>query len=299
MATRISSAQVAEGSIFGIMSAYSHFDEEQSKINTGKQVQKPSDDPSGVAQSLNFRERVSEIDQYGKTMDQATGFMSTTESALGSISDLLRQARTIGVQGASDNVSVETRTALANQIQNIMTQIGNIGNTTFGARYVFGGQKTTVAPFVGAGSSFNYVGGTAAASNDTIILDIGRSEPLQVNVSGDKVISPILTALGNLRDDIAFGNSQTISGTDLDAMDSQINNVLGIRADLGSKIQRVNETQQRNALSKVNFTKFISDIEDTDMAKAVVDFQTAQTTYQAAVGAAAKVLQLSLLNFLN
>src|SRR5690349_18854173 len=133
MALRVSTNQIVAESLFGINEAFARFDAAQTKINTGKQLQKPSDDPAGTAQTLDFRERVAEIDQFGKTLDQAKGFLATSESALSTVSDLLRQARSIGVQAASDNVNAETRTALANQIQNIITQIGNIGNTSYGA----------------------------------------------------------------------------------------------------------------------------------------------------------------------
>src|SRR5205823_5218624 len=87
---RVSTSEMADSSLYGIMSAYNRFDEAQTKVNTGKQVQKPSDDPSGTAQSLDFRQNVSNLDQYGKTMDQAKGFMGTSETALDSVSSLLR-----------------------------------------------------------------------------------------------------------------------------------------------------------------------------------------------------------------
>lgn len=315
---RVSSTQIAESSLLGIMNAYSRFDIAQGKVNTGRQLQKPSDDPSGTAQTLNFRQSVSELVQYGKTMDQAKGFMSTAESALDSVSALLRQARTFAVQGASDNVSSETRQALAGQIQDIITQLGNLGNTTFGARYVFAGQRTSSPPFQASGSGFAYTGGTKAAGDGDIVLDIGRGEALTINATGDNVFSPLIqpdtpgsvgpppvaptkSILSQIRDDINFGGSAsgTLSRTDIAELDDQINKVLAVRADLGSKIQRIDLTQQRNSQTQVNFTRFISDIEDADIPKAMVELQTAQTAYQAALQSTARAFQSSLLDFLK
>jgi flagellar hook-associated protein 3 FlgL len=296
---RVSTIQIAESSLLGVTEAFSRFDDAQRRVNTGKQVQKPSDDPSGVAQSLNFRERLSEIDQFGRTMDQAKGFLATSESALASVSALLRQARTIAVQGGSDNNSQETFQALAGQIQNIITQIGNIGNTSYGSRYVFAGQRTNAPPFVGAGGSFNYVGGTALTGDGDVILDIGRGEAMTVNVTGDTSLSPALAALTQLRDDLAMGQSALISQNDIAALDTQINNILSVRADMGAKVQRIDLTKQRNEMTKVNFTQFISNIEDADMPKAVVEMQTAQTAYQAALASTARAFSTSLLDFLK
>jgi flagellar hook-associated protein 3 FlgL len=299
MSLRISSSQIVDSSLSGISEAYSRFDTAQTQIDSGKQLQKASDNPSGLAQSLEFKERVSEIDQFGKTLDQARGFLSTSESALDSVNSLLRQARTYAVQGASDNTTPEARQAISGQIQNIINQLGNIGNTTYGARHVFAGQRTTTPPFAASASTFVYNGGTTATGDAALNLDIGRGETLQINATGDQIFTPALTALTKLRDDIATGQDNQISQNDLTALDTQINNVVSTRADFGAKINRIDDTKQRNELTKVNFTKFISDIEDTNIPKAVVELQTSQTAYQAALQATARAFQSSLLDFLK
>ena len=299
MAIRVSTSQVADSSLFGISESYSRFADAQNKVNTGKQLQKPSDNPTGLARSLDFTEQVAEIDQFGKTLDQAKGFISTSESALDSVNSLLRQARTYAVQGASTSTNDQARQAVAGQVQNIINQLGNIGNTSYGSRFVFGGQLTTTPPFAQSASGFNYTGGTTASANADLNLDIGRGETLKTNVTGDQVFTPAIAALSKLRDDVANGQDLAVSQQDIAALDIQINTVVGIRADLGSKINRIDATKQRNELTKVNFTQFISDIQDTDLPKAVVELQTAQTAYQAALQSTVRAFQTSLLDFLK
>lgn len=299
MSLRISSNQIVDSSLLGISESYTRFDTAQSQVSSGKQLQKASDNPSGLAQSLDFKEQVSELDQFGKTLDQARGFLSTSESGLDSVNSLLRSARTYAVQGASDTTTPEARQAIAGQIQNIINQLGNIGNTTYGSRHVFAGQKTTAPPFTASASGFVYNGGTAATGDAALNLNIGRDETLQINVSGDQVFSPAISALSKLRDDVANGQDNEISQNDLASLDTQINNVVSIRADFGSKINRIDATTQRNELSKVNFTKFISDIEDTDVPKAVIQLQSSQTAYQAALQSTVRAFQTSLLDFLK
>jgi flagellar hook-associated protein 3 FlgL len=43
----------------------------------------------------------------------------------------------------------------------------------------------------------------------------------------------------------------------------------------------------------------LSDIEDVDLPKAIMDLQIQQTSYQAALAATAKVIQPSLIDFLR
>ena len=54
--------------------------------------------------------------------------------------------------------------------------------------------------------------------------------------TGDQVFVPAIAALAKLRDDVANGQDLAVSQQDLAAVDVQINTVVGIRADFGSKI---------------------------------------------------------------
>ncbi len=299
MSTRVSTTEVAQSSLYGIQDAYSRFDVAQQKVNTGKQVQRPSDDPSGTSQALDFRERNTELDQFSRNIDQANSFIATSETALDSVSSLTRQARTIAVQAASDNVSPETRTALSTQLQNIITQIASLGNTQLGSRYIFAGQRTTTAPLVAVAGIYNYLGGTSATGDGDLYVDIGRGESLKTNATGDKVFIPLLATLQTLANDVGSGNVSLISYSDLNNLDTVYNNVNGVRADLGAKVNRLDLTKSRNEVSKVNYTKFISQIEDTDFPSAVVNLQSAQTAYQAAVQSTARAYQNSLLDYLK
>ena len=58
-------------------------------------------------------------------------------------------------------------------------------------------------------------------------------------------------------------------------------------------------SRSRNDLTQINFTQFISNIEDTNIPKAVVELQTAQTAYQAALQSTVRSFSTSLLDFLK
>ena len=297
---RISSTQIADSSIYNITQAYSRFAIAQNEVSTGKQIQQPSDNPSGVAQSLGFRNQYDQISAYQNTITQANSFLSSTDTALSSVNDLLRQARTIAVQGGSNVITNDTRTALVTQIQNIITQVGTVANSTDGTRYIFAGQRTEKAPFTADTlGNYAYSGGSNVTNDGAIKLDVGRGDTTQVNVPGDSVFTPILANLKALESDLSLGQSQTVSTTDLASLDTQINNVLSVRADVGAKINRLTQKSSDYDVTKDNLTKLISNIEDADYAKTVVEFQTAQTAYQAAVQSTAKIYQTSLLDFLK
>ena len=53
------------------------------------------------------------------------------------------------------------------------------------------------------------------------------------------------------------------------------------------------------ASSKLDNTKSLSDVENVDVAAAIVDLQMQEVAYQAALGATSRVLQPTLLDFLR
>ncbi len=296
---RISTHQVLDSSLANINDAYSRLDTAQQKISSGTQINAPSDNPVGVQQVLEFKARLAENEQYTKTLNQAKGILATTETAMSSIDTITRQVRSLAVQAANGTLDQNTLPNLANQVQDAINQVGSIGNSTYGQQYIFGGQRTGTAPLQAAGTTFTYTGGTQAKGNDAVNLDIGRSESLTVNVSGDKVLTPLLATLTKVRDDVASGATSEISITDLAQLDVQLNNIVNTRADIGSKINRITSETQRNDLTKINYTQLMSTIQDTNIPQAVIDLQSAQTAYQAAIQSTAKTFQNSLLDYLK
>lgn len=296
---RISTGEASRDSILYINQAYTQYSQAQTEVATGKQIQQPSDNPAGTAQILDFNEQMSQLAQYNSNITQAQGFLSTGEQALSSVTELLNQARTIAVQGSNGTSTSSTQASLADQIQNIISQIGALGNTSYGSQYVFAGQRDTSPPLQGAAGGFTYVGGSATTGDGQISYEVGQNQSITVNVTGDQVFIPVVQALTQLQNDLYSNNEQGISQTDLAQIDTQLNNVSSISADFGSKIDQLTNMQNQNSTTTDNFTQFVSNIQDANLPQAVITLQTAQTAYQAALETSAQSYQFSLLNFLQ
>jgi flagellar hook-associated protein 3 FlgL len=271
----------------------------QQQLSSGKRINLPSDDPTGTAQAFSLHNHLASLDQNQKIIQQAQGYLNATDSAMGGVTNLLRQARTIAVQASSDTITDESKQALAKQVQSIIQSLGTIGNSTYGSRYLFAGQRNDAPPYVANGENFTYQGGSAKTQDGDIRLDIGVGESVRINASGDEAITPAINALANLRDRIRGGKSAEISTLSLKEMDDAIQQNLSVRSDVGTRSQHLQQILQRNDAAKVNFSRILSDIEDTDIPKAVVELQSAQTAYQAALQSTARIGQISLLDFLR
>ncbi|MGC8668632.1 MAG: flagellar hook-associated protein FlgL [Chthonomonadales bacterium] len=296
---RIASNMSVERSLYDMEAAADRLTRVQEQISSGKQLNRPSDNPAHVGQDLSLRAAQSSIRQFQSNITSARAFVGTADNALSQVTTLLRQARQLAVQGATDTLDPTARQGLADQVTSILKQIASIGNTQLGDRYVFAGRRTTTPPFQATGNQVTYVGGTASSGDGAINVEIAPGEVMQINATGDQAFQGIFAALGQLADHLATGQVSVLSREDLAAIDGAIANVNGVRAVFGVNVQRLDQTKARLDDASAAMTALQSKIEDADIPQAVVALNEAQNAYQAALAATARGFQQSLLDFLK
>jgi flagellin-like hook-associated protein FlgL len=94
-------------------------------------------------------------------------------------------------------------------------------------------------------------------------------------------------------------NDQEALSLLLDELDSSITVALENRASVGARSMRLEITSSRLADLKLNFTSLLSEVEDADMTQVITDLATQESMYQAALSAASRIIQPSLLDFLD
>src|SRR6478609_10473603 len=72
------------------------------QLATGRIINRPSDDPSGATTAMRIRTSLAEQNQYVRNADDAVGWLNQADSALSSMTDQVRRAREIALQGAND-----------------------------------------------------------------------------------------------------------------------------------------------------------------------------------------------------
>ena len=81
-------------------------------------------------------------------------------------------------------------------------------------------------------------------------------------------------------------------------MDNEENTVNAATSDIGTRYRRLELTQDRLATQQVEFTDLLSQNEDADLVDTIVNYNAANTVYNASLQAAGKVVKNSLLDFL-
>ncbi len=116
------------------------------QISSGKKLGAPSDDPARIAQDLALHTAIDETNQQATNVQSAVSELTTTDSALSSLTSVLQSARQLAVQGSTDSLTSDQRTALGAQIDQLLQQAIAVGNTSYAGHYVFAGTTNPAGP---------------------------------------------------------------------------------------------------------------------------------------------------------
>jgi flagellar hook-associated protein 3 FlgL len=272
------------------------------ELQTGKRINKPSDDPLGTQRALQLSAQDDAIDQYTANAGDAQDWLQTTDSALQSITTLSQRVRDLAVRGASGTMNATDMAAMAQEVDSLIDGVKSAANATNNGTYVFSGTATTTAPYA-QGAADAYQGDTG-----TIARAIGPGVAVQVNQLGSDVLGNGIVSgtsdgklLGTLRTisaDLKAGNQSAVSA-DLKTLDGNLDTVSQADATTGAMLNRVTAATTSLAAMKLQTKTMLANTQDADLTQVTVDLANQTAVYQSALQSGAKVIQQSLLDFLS
>ena len=269
----------------------------QGRLSGGKVITKPSDDPAGTASVLTLRAEKRANEQYSRNAADGIGWLSTVDTALQNAVANVRQARDLTVKGANTGASSQaTRDAIASELRGVRDAMLDQANATYLGRSVFAG--TASGPAFAAGT---YDWANAARPTDEVLRRVGPHTQVRADADGSKAFGTGATSVFALIDTIASdiqNNTGDISAH-IGELDTALNGMLGELADVGTRYKQLTTAQSTIETAVTDLKGQISDIEDIDLAETLIELQSQEVAYQAALGATARVLQPSLMDFLR
>jgi flagellar hook-associated protein 3 len=133
----------------------------QNELSTGKSVNTPSDNPAAAAAIEQLNQAIQQSTAYNNNLQTAQSSLSQADSSMGSLQTLLTQAQSIASQNVGSTASATQRSAAADVVQSLYSQLLSIANTSNNGVYLFGGENSATAPFVQTANGIEYVGSTA------------------------------------------------------------------------------------------------------------------------------------------
>ena len=267
----------------------------QDQLSSGKVINRPSDSPAGTVTSLQLRGETRANEQYSRNADDGLGWLNTLQSTLDSSSTLVNRARDLTVQGLNSGANdAPANEALASEIDQIKSSLIGVANTKYLDRPVFAGTSTSQVAYRPDGS---FAGNTTQTTRT-----VGAGSKVRVDASGPEAFgtgdTQLFTVLQGIADNIRSGNTTGLADS-LTKLDTAADSLKNTLSDVGARYNRIEQMKQSAQDRLLSVTSQLSEVEDVDLPKTIMDMQLQQTSYQAALAASAKVIQPSLIDFLR
>ncbi len=287
---RVTNKMISDSALRGLQTNLSRNSVLQEQLSSGRLITRPSDNPSAAVTSMHMRTAQRMDTQYLSNSGNATGRINTADSALDSISNFLLKAKELAVYAQDTSLPSSSRDAIAAELTVIQKGVTDAYNTTWRGRPIFGG---TAAGTVAIDANGDYVG-----NDQPVTTRVAREVSIRIDIGGRAAAADVLPKLLlDMADNISNGANDTELYQDqLDAVQLQIQTT---RGDLGARAAQVNSTKIRVDNEQLELKTRISENEDVDLPKAILELQASAVAYQASLGAAGKILQTSLLDYLR
>jgi flagellar hook-associated protein 3 FlgL len=223
-------------------------------------------------------------------------WVNLADSKLQSAVHELQRAKELAIRGASFTNGDE-RAAIATEIAQLRETVVGLANTHHQGRGLFSGFD--------AGDAVAKVAGTWTYQGDAgqVNRRISDSEVVAVNVTaydafGFAGTKDVFTVLDDLEAALV-ANDQSGIDTGIGELQSSMDTALVALTGLGAVGSRIEGAKLRIGEDIAALKAQLSNVEDVDLAEAVLEMQLQEAAYTAALGAFARSSQTSLVDFLR
>ncbi len=146
MNTRVSSYAYTQRAIHFSSTHSANLFKLQEQISSGLKFQRPSEEPIGYRQVTSLKTRYAELDADKTSIAHTTSVLNSSVEQIQAFSDVINQAKNLTQQGIQ-SLDDDARTALALEVDGLLSQMKNIGLAKFNDRFLYGGTESTKPPF--------------------------------------------------------------------------------------------------------------------------------------------------------
>lgn len=284
------------------------------QISSGDRITKASEDPMAGAEVMRIQTRGNALRQWQSNLGNTKSWVYATEAKLGDITDLINTAKELALQGSNGTLSTETMKGMAPAADQLMSDLLAALNEKEPNGALFGGFVTDKDPFTTAvvpdpadptrmTLQVTYIGDAGNMQRD-----VGPGVTMTANMQGNRLASNLpagwsdpnnmLTAVWEVAQGLANGDSSMVAGA-LSKLDTARQNVVALRSEMGARQMRVEQLEGRQKEMQVTLNDALQQAQGTDVTKALLELNNADTTYRAALTVGGRVLPQTLADFLR
>ncbi|MEH7388959.1 flagellar hook-associated protein FlgL [Bacillus sp. JJ1503] len=295
---RVTQSMLTNNMLRNLSGSYQKLGKYQEQLSSQKKISRPSDDPVVVFKGISYRTSVNDVSQYKRNMSEVNVWLENTEDALDKAGSSIHRISELVNQANTGTVTDSDRKKIENEIEEIKKQLVSIANTKLSGKYIFNGSDIYNAPV-----SFDAANKIQTNYNtDAINIEVSGGIKLQVNYLGANVFgtetSGMLKDLEDLQDAMKNGNDPDLSNF-IENFQNHLNTVTSARSSIGASMNRVEMIQDRLDSQEIIATKTMSENEDIDVEKVILDLQTQESIHRMALSVGSRIIQPTLVDFLR
>ena len=260
MSLRINHNILAMSAHRNVMTTQRSLDSSLLRLSSGQRINSAADDPAGLAISEKMRAQISSMEQAMRNGSDAINLLQTAEGALSVIDEKLIRLRSLAIEASNGTLVSADRTLIDTEFQALLSEITRIASVT-----EFNGQKLIDGTFSsGTGIKF-HIGTHNVQNQDFWFQNIGDMTSSGLGISALDVTTT--------------ANSQAALAT----IDSAIHTKDNERTELGSSINRLQNTLMNLEIAWENASAAESTIRDADIGLEMSAFVRAQMLQQTGI----------------
>lgn len=278
----------------------------QEQFASSLRVNRPSDDPVATQRAVDLRATIQQNERFIANISDARPFLLETETTLRQAVDILQRIRELTLQGANGTNAQPQRDQLALEIDQLLEEFVKTANHQTSGRFLYGGTRTLSEPFSVTRNAQGEIDSvTYDGNNEFIEVAISTEAQVATNIPGPTAFqgnTDIFATLIGIREDLQAGapaNLANLSDVRLAQLDSALDQLLVAVARVGAIENRLERVSTATDDFNFQLRVTLSDKIDADFAETIVQFNAQSNAFQAALNAAARVIQPSLLDFIR
>ena len=250
------------------------------RLSSGNRINRPSDDPGGLAVSMKLKHAITITSATKNNVDNALSFTDTQDGALESVASILDRMSTIRTSYGSGTATTSDKSSYASEFKELQKSLNSFSSETFNSLSLFS---------------------TTSNSKDVFISTRGDSGS-SISISSLNLSDALSVGGINLGEAATTATASSISQVTIGNITTAISNVASLRATSGATSSRLQFSSDFLATSKTNLQQANSRIMDVDVADEVTNYAKYNVQVYAASAALAQSnlnmgIVLDLLNF--
>jgi flagellar hook-associated protein 3 FlgL len=295
---RITQSMLAANSLRNISQSYSKMGQYQDELSTGKKITKPSDDPVVAMKGMYYRSDLASVDQYKRNLSELHLWMDNSEAGMSQANSALQRIRELVVQGQGGSLSSVDLSAIGDEVGQLKDDLVKTANTQVAGRYIFHGNDVTNPP-VPQEDPPTVATNLTNPTIDNYNVEVSNGVTLKANVNPANAFNQqLFDVVGGIQTALQSNKPGDLDNL-LTSLDKVMDTMSAEHSELGARSNRLDMVETRIDQQDTLATKALSDNEDVDIEKVIMDLTNQESVQRAALSVGSRVIQPTLMDFLK